>query len=288
MVLLAGYFFSGGFAAEPAAPDAFEKVRQEIEAAKATRDTPAQPSAGLSSSALPEWQGTAPPLPASVSPGKISDPRQKSSNWLVEAMSRPTAPDDASNARSTTTRSGEFPPRLGETRSPERIRIERTAAVPDFRELKAFANQPVAPDPFARFLGDWMTPQDYALLRPATATESAPRDGGRETGMAAPLRAGLAQDLSISIRMTGTGEPTKRIPAPTLARENPYLSANTAPTAVPTPQLVTLKPAPVSGARPAASANSLEAAPNSAAAPKTPDFTKPTDDEKYFKQLKRF
>jgi hypothetical protein len=146
-------------------------------------------------------------------------------------------------------------------------------------------------NPLNRYLGDWMTPQDYSLLKPGlaqSAMNGLNHEGSREGGLVIPgsnaLRPGAVDQPGLR-----SSNVTNDVPA-AKPKENPFLQALNAP-AVPvnppssfvTPaQVVTVSPPKIS----------MMAAPpapvSEPAKSKVPDFAKPVQDEKYFKQLKRF
>ena len=276
-------------AAESAPSDGFDKVRKELEATKNARTPAAPPAAGLSSSALPDWQGAATiPPPPSPAGRKIPGRETKPSNWLVEAMSQTNSSLGSSGTEENATRAVGEARLLPEKNGSRSFGPEKAAAGVDIRELKPLAGQPVAPDPFARFLGGWMTPQDYALLKPVAVGESAPRDMSRATGSVAPSLNARTPELSTSIRTNGSGESAKKnVPSPA-PRENPYLPALAAPGVASSPALAAPKPPIISPLRPVAAPNLIQPTATTPPPLKPPDFPPLSDDEKYFKQLKRF
>ena len=166
---LIGAGVSVSCAAESAPSDGFEKVRKELEATKNTRTQAAQPAAGFSSAALPDWQGATtvpPPVATPVRKTSERETKTKSSNWLVEAMSQTNTSLGSSGTDEIRARTGDDSRLLLEKNTSRSVGPEKAAAGVNIRELKPLAGQPLAPDPFARFMGGWMTPQDYALLKP--------------------------------------------------------------------------------------------------------------------------
>ncbi len=286
---LIGSGVSVSCAAEHAPSDGFDKVRKELEATKNTRTPAAQPAAGMSSSALPDWQGaTIIPPPTSPAGRKIPGRETKPSNWLVEAMSQTNSSLGSSGTEENRATAVGDARLLPEKNVSRRFGSEKAAAGGDLRELKPLAGQPVASDPFARFMGGWMTPQDYALLKPVAVGESTPRDASRETGSVAPSLNARTPELSTSIRTHGVVESArKQVPSPA-PRENPYLQALAAPSIASRPALAAPKPTTISPSRPVAGTVSIQPAATPPPPAKAPDFPSATDDEKYFKQLKRF
>jgi hypothetical protein len=275
-------------AAESKPPDGFEQVRKGLDAVKAQPEVAKQTAPNLGSSVMPDWQAPGPPPARTTpSPGKNLGREGKSSNWLLEAMNPSTLPDGKSDSgaspASATGPDGSLTPREVSRRpdpGPSALGSEQ------LRGAAPLPGQAAAPDPFARFLGGWMTPQDYALLRPSISTsENTPQGPNREIGTSAPTSNVQTSDLSAVLRANTTGEAAKpRALIPT-ARVNPYLPA--------------LEPAEISAAGatvkartesppPVTPANALPSPATVPAPPKVPTFHSTTDDEKYFKQLKRF
>ena len=273
-------------AAESSAPQGLEKVRKELQAVKTVRDPGASPAFGLPPSALPDWQGGAAPSPPSATTLKspVRDP--KSVNWLIDGMNRQPSLRTQTELQARPGE-GDLPLVVAERKSRARGPVEglplSTAA-----EFKPAPSLQVAPDPFARFLGEWMTPSDYALLKSPTPNESVPRESVRAAAASTRGRDGPALDLSASLAANAGAVPVKRTADAAVPRENPYLHSLVGPALATSPSLVLSRPVGNSGPRPATGPNSLETAPPVPAHPKAPDFAKPTDDEKYFKQLKRF
>ncbi len=275
-------------AAESAAADGFEKVRKEIEATKTERAQAAPTGAGLSSAAPPDWQGPATVPPFAASPLRKATAREtNSSHWLVEAMNRTDSSPSVNGVGDPRGRPGDDLKGLPEKNTARNTGAEKAATGADLRELRPLAGEAAARDPFARFLGGWMTPQDYALLKPVAAGESSPRAANRDTGSGSPSFNGRTPELSTSIRTSGGAEPPKKNAAPPAPRENPYLQV-LAPSAIaPGAVLAAPKPPIFSAPRPAAATNVIQPVTTSPP-PKGPDFPAAIDDEKYFKQLKRF
>ena len=152
---------------------------------------------------------------------------------------------------------------------------------------------PGASNPLTPFLGDWMTPRDYALLRPSL--EKASPGGGVGSGDARfslPGAADFAIESSLNRGIPGgltTATPIRIDPPP---GANPFLESlnriEIAPPAqvAPSPGLpgVALIPRSAAQSGPAPASAGVSAP----VRPSVPDFPKPLHDEKYFKQLKRF
>jgi hypothetical protein len=144
-------------------------------------------------------------------------------------------------------------------------------------------------NPLARHLGDWMTPTDFALLKPGlteslgSVTTPKPTQTFGAVGSAINTLPAPGSEAMVGLLAPVQGSVTSRVP-----RENPYLASLT-PLAPSIPPLVSIaKPGPPLPAP----APAIPSFPPPATSPspqsKVPEFAKPLTDEKYFKQLKRF
>jgi hypothetical protein len=143
-----------------------------------------------------------------------------------------------------------------------------------------------ASNPLDLYMAGWMTPRDYALLRPALVPQHENDLGLRDAALGLP---GPAFGVSPS-----TGEPDlssylATAAKPNLApppRENAYVQAlNLEPLPrAPNPAPTSMPAAPAPPPRPTLAAPVATPAPK----PPMPDFAKPPADDKYFKPLKRF
>lgn len=279
-------------------PNAIGATKRELDTIKALRDPAQKPKGALPSMSMPELHSLPGALPSANSASKSSatNPTAKSATWLVDAMekgerdksrgSRGDASRRGSRERETDDDSGRPGERatLGENaRRDEKdeadVRANRSEA--EARDSRAAAN------PLTRYLGEWMTPRDYAALKPSLDAAAAPGGAGAlDSSGALPLVPGVTTPAipGIEAALGPNAAATALPPAP---RENPYLAAmQPAPIAalpVPPPGIAIPAPAPA----PVVAAPAITpAAP--APRPKVPDFAKPASDEKYFKQLKRF
>ncbi|MSU24814.1 MAG: hypothetical protein EXS32_13450 [Opitutus sp.] len=267
----------------PPAENAIAGAKRDFDAVRAARSAgPTEPG----KADLPPL--TTPPLQLELGPGlapgsgkgslRASD-RKKSENWLVDAMMKKPEP--------TTREKNDSPHELmldgatlGEQPAEARTNFEtepKNRTIPI--EAKKFPG--VELNPLARYMESWMTSQDYGLLRPAlkgaVATEVATR-GEPSLPSSAPNSAGaLTGELGLGFSLLS--KPAASTPA--AARENPFLQSFAPPAAAPstfTPPTSVASPpaglAPLTGPAPAQS--------------KLPEIAKPSRDDKYFKQLKRF
>lgn len=269
---------------EPPA-DAIAIARREFEAVKSARN-PALPAKGdFPRLTVPELRSAPPPAP--WTPPKTPAPEKKSANWLVDAMEK------SADARKDRERNGGSPERdQGRTRElpgPEKDRDDADGSEPrrasdSNTERERKAENAVA-NPLAGYLGAWMTPQDYALLKPGIDQAFGNAAGNSGNVLASPADPTTAFALPGNAGIGGANQAGPR-GAPTTPRENPYLAMLNPPVPAATPAPVTANALPP----PVAPSRALPAPPAPVPAVKSsiPDFAKPATDEKYFKQLKRF
>lgn len=278
------------------ADDGITAAKREFEAIKAARGgLPAQ-KGSLPALNLPTLQP--PPAPggaASSTKQKLpSEKEKKSANWLVEAMKQ----EERKEARKDRGRSLD---ELERRDTKARLELEtelkqQGAEATPSEEMLASQEKNETPEqkgpvfnPLNRYLSDWMSPQDYALLKPALGggeTASLAAQSGSGASVALDPAAGNVAALTSSLGLTGAEKAVAHVlPAP---RENPYLQA----LALPVPSNPVFTP-PVTNSpmsAPGSAGPSGFVAPVSAppAPAKIPEFVRPLPDEKHFKQLKRF
>jgi hypothetical protein len=232
-----------------------------------------------------------PPSPATPGTSKAkTNPREtKSSSWLVDAMQKDSSANRLRDTRTrdrknrTGEREGDL---LEENRGEPGLAANEKEAAKIERERREQreedATTAVVANPLNGFLGSWMTPQDYALLKPGLTP---PTDGGLGPKVSplpnstnVPIPSGGLSDLS----RTGSLPPTTAISA---RRENPYLqSLKTEVPVTTTRRQNDVAPiAPPSRPPPAITTPPVVPPPS-----KIPEFAKPSSDDRYFKQLKRF
>ncbi len=292
-------------------------ARKDLETIKAAKD-PAQRGNRPGSGALPMPEmgvaGTAldtrPNLPSGASaPQPV--PR-RGTNWLVEAMSKDSsaalagAGERERNGRRADGRpavgsrdgtelaeaDGAEPlaaPALAATRAEERAANRERSEARAEASGEARASTGAPENPLTRFLGAWISPRDYALLRPTLEQGTEHSASGPGKGDAFAATGGVPGSA---------GQGTAGIfgldaaPAPVNAaavRVNPYLEAIPSRAEVPAVAggVTVTPPSPVRQETPLPppAISSPGIAPPK---PRIPDFARPAPDEKYFKQLKRF
>lgn len=207
-------------------------------------------------------------------PSSKSSSSGRGGNWLVEAMSKPAGAVDS--AASNDPLSASDPTKPSSPNDPLAI----AAAPPDSRSAVT-AKPDTAPtaNPLKDYMATWMTPKDYALLKPKTSTTSTTSadslgslDGTPRAESGAKLANGGQANGGKEKRVNPYLESVNPAPAPKSATNDAQLA----------PPLTLVPPTPT--AQPAPGPNLQAPPPDS----KTPAPFRPANDSKYFPQLKRF
>lgn len=276
-------------------------AKREFDAIRALRDPALPPRVDLPRAGAPEWHGPSGGTPAPLLPPVRPVPREtKDANWLVDAMqpaenNRERASGGRSLSQPKSSRSERLPEaadadtlRAGErpTENANRREAERALSA-RARDRATTVDPATVTNPLTRYLGDWMSPQDLALLAPealspgktGVETLAGSRPGATSTGALFPP--GVGGDALFGTRPPAGGTPDRT------PRENPFLPSLTPPTTAAPPGIPASRPAspPPALTAPAAA---LNPPPVATPPPRTPDFARPANDEKYFKPLKRF
>ncbi len=271
--------------APPPAEDAIAVAKREFDAVKETRGTPAaQPGLDLPGLTTPELQmggGNAAAAAARTSPGK-PDLKKKSANWLVDGVMKDrdhASPSESGLAlepgSSAADKDSAGNPQLESARGDRRKPDEGRPAKPSDPAL----------NPLTRFMVGWMTPQDFALLRPGLGGNAAADTAARGDPSLPALASnpGVA-DFGGKDFTSGIRGLSSQSGAPTAPRDNPFLQSFIPPSQPVMPATLPVLPSSPAGT-PGAFVPPAEAPP---ARSVTPNLAKPSDDAKYFKQLKRF
>ena len=271
-------------AASPApAEGSISTAKRDFDAVKAARNPALQQKGDVPRIGVPDLR-TGVPAPTPTAPKKLGT-EKKSANWLVEAMEKQQPRKDRGREgdRDKTgreTNKGVLDPTTESEDSAEmrkRDDSETAAAQEEKRQ-----EEPV--NPLASYLGEWMTPQDYALLKPGierSLSKSGLESGTSPLSSLAPSLGPIgASDANVA---SGTNLRGALAVAP---RENPYLATlGASPPSTPVAPVFVPPPAPMASAPPSVVGPAQMPEPPRS---KIPDFAKPAQDEKYFKQLKRF
>lgn len=270
--------------------DAIAVAKKEFEALNAVRNEQLLPQSALpraSAFELPALPASPPPV---VVPNAITPPREtRVDNWLVEAMEKETASRESRGesfrmrgrrgSRSTEDENSRDAARgqrnIGETRQ-DGSEAERE------RNDDADSNNVV--NPLTRYLGEWMTPQDYALLKPSlagffNAPYARPNTAGLGEGREA-VKPGGAPDFGLG------GALAPFVNGTTPQRANPYLEPlkRDLPVGAISGTAKPSAPGPVTSISPTLTSPPARTLPPT----KIPEFAKTPADDKYFKPLKRF
>ncbi len=280
-------------ASKPAQRDPIAEARKDFESLKSARDASLLPSSRMPQVGVPELS-----LPSTApNPGgvpKLKPPLQqtKSPNWLVDAMEKQTISkaDRKQDPRSRDRKSRSGSRETGyvgldqKSGAAEEKGEALTASERSQRDERDEDSATAVVNPLNSFLGEWMTPQDYALLKPGLTPTAEPgalptaSPVGTWGGSVAP-----GQALRDSTFLN-TAAPSAALP-PT-PRENPYLQSlrPEAPAPSPAPRTRVIETPPIA-TRPAPT---MPPTPVDVPTAKIPEFAKPSTDDRYFKQLKRF
>ena len=288
----------------PASPAVapLEEAKRELEATKGGRIKEGEGGWRDLRAAVPPMP--LPAAPVAPPPKPRIDPRSGSDrtgrNWLVEAMEKKPGATGV-RAEEKLERSGRelIPEPNGfKTEGLEREELSESRGAargprPDDREREGDRKREKEVNPFASFLKDWVSPQDFVLLQ---STVAAPREAG--VGKPADYVSAEASDISSavpSIRPGDTGLAAlfvgrapglENAPPRGRAGENPFLqflpgeisASRTSAPAAPNQSNAILTPASP------AIAPAVPPAPRGS----VPDFVRPIADDKLYRQLKRF
>lgn len=271
--------------AAAATDDPLTAAKREFQSIKSARDGLARPSGlDLPRISAPELQlnpGPAPVAKSLSTTGK--DKKKKSANWLVDGALKKSV----SGSRETGAR-GELPA-ASEPEKPDIAgdqdgegREEPQSSESNFRNDKS---PDTLSNPLTPFMASWMTSKDYALLRPDLAGAMGSDLTGRDDPSLRLSIPGSAMSNRLENDVvTGQARTDALSGSSSIPRENPFLQS----VAVPAPPKTSFVP-PVSPGTAAASPSPfitpVEPPPARA---KPPEIARPSDDAKYFKQLKRF
>ena len=275
-------------------PDTIEAARQELRQLQVGREPSQSNPAALPRLTAPEWHGGSTPAVPAVTPRPKPAPDAKNSNWLVEAMRKPGDPSAQSRGREGRNYSVEpgSPSRSDSAWEQIDERGDKAKEPRESTERDSNKARPgavsAAVNPLASFLDDWMSPQDYALLRPELAASRS-----SQVGLPSPAHGfgtSLIDRPGFPNLMTGNAPPatgSSGAGGSGAPRENPFLQALGPSNATFLPSL----PPPRSAASlpgPAPLPNPTAAPSSPLPPPRVPEFVRPVADEKHFKPLKRF
>lgn len=297
----------------PAAPgDSISAAKREFDSIKALRDPalPAPSKGTLPNLQVPELHTTTPDAARRVkqkqAEAAAKAKKSGTGNWLVDAMEKDArtqagnrgSASDGAGRRTRDSRSEAASEDSLETDAEGRSLLAADEAVSGLdatrgerrTERERVDERPNVVNPLTSFLGSWMTPQDYALLRPGLDDSGRRNDVPAGAGGSAG-GGGLAGGESTAQLAFLESRPAS--PANPPVRENPFLQALEFPASPTGSSLSAPSPTftlPEMSAAPAAAPllPATAVAPTHPPKSTVPDFAKPALEEKYFKQLKRF
>jgi hypothetical protein len=303
-VLVAILFASAAVAACAADPtptpaDSIQAAKKDFSAIKSSGVPATDSGAGMPSLELKEigpipGGALAPtPLPPESDGLPALDPSKKkpgNGNWLVDAMENggdasgsPRAGDDALKGGTDLTRGVDrLDPRRDKDAPPSRDSGEKGGAKET--ELRAY-------NPLDSFMAGWISARDHDLLIPTARADTL--SGGDLSRAAVDALPGLATGPSVAVTDSALPSPDQASWSEPKQAGNPYLALDDAPVpamkvfAVP-PELPDFAPDGdpyvLRGSVPSAA----DPAPTDSTRSFIPDFAQPTDDDIYFRQMKRF
>lgn len=266
----------------PTAESSIANAKRDFESIKAARDPLLQPKADIPRMGVPEMRA-GPPESGGWNQPRAAGPDQKQANWLLEAMEKKT---ESRNERDRSKPERDHTERSVESKEKSTADTLGERSERDANDKAGEKPATVAVNPFSRFLSSWMTPQDLALLQPGLTQNGSTQIDPRLNSPSGSTSTSLGA-LPTANAVFGLVSNTQPSPPSTAPRENPYLSALTAPAAgslPPIPSAATAPSAPLATTVPV----SVAPPPTSPTRSVIPDFARPMSDEKYFKQLKRF
>jgi hypothetical protein len=281
-------------------------AKRDFDTIKAARDGTLQQKAEVPRVSGPELQTGADlgPRPWATKKDELLEKqkKRKSEHWLIDAIEKEKQLeklDPAQRERELSTPAAE---RDGhDTASGDRAALGSEAGMLDKPESASATSRDKDKDrdakpttvvnPLARYMSDWMTPQDFSLLqtnsagaagKETTATASAAGSASVLPGASAASTTAGGLSEALAGLATGGGNKPAAASAP---KENPFLqglgpSVSSGPAFTPP----TMPPPPAPAPSP------IFAPPPEAAPVRSPipEFAKPADDAKALKPLKRF
>lgn len=220
-------------------------------------------------------------------------PKQPSANWLVDGVMQAKRDADKSTDRSGPDRrrtrdtdllSGDKSDPRSSGDTDKAFDPEKLADSPKNADAPPSARPDTVFNPLSQYMASWMTAQDYSMLRsgldkpagsPTDAVATPPAAGPDSGGLSA-----LAGMGGGSLAAPRTGGYSAVAPP-----DNPFLGGLSLPDAPPTTNVASATPPAVLPPPPLVSPPPPPQQPEHST---IPDFAKPSDDDKYFKPLKRF
>ncbi|HWA88120.1 MAG TPA: hypothetical protein VG710_17960 [Opitutus sp.] len=285
--------------ATTSAPDPIAAAKKEYADIKAATTSPEQQSLAVAKNGLEldlrerNERITPPPWMSQKQSAKdAKDKSAKSKNWLLDAMNDKSPPAGTPGKKSLDRREGA----TGDEQADDELLSNETAS-PDEKgdskrgdgDARKTGKNAEAANPLAAYMAGWMTPKDFALLKPGTSGADAnatdiPSPAGLSDGLNAVglAEAAHAETPAANLKLADPG-------AVFSAPQNPYLTdlSSVLSPAEPAPAIdfANAPTAPLVMEPALLPATPAKAPPDN---PAKNDVLRERDDEKYFKQLKRF
>jgi hypothetical protein len=285
--------------------DAIAAAKRDYAAIKTAHSGLEQPTLALPQADVPalDLKTTEPaePLELRMRTGKLTREekerlrqKERSANWLLEAMNeqkdsaRELGPAEGSHEEGAV----EIAPRSGDfLANSVALLQEKNAQESRRRQESETAGLPAAPaaNPLSGYMASWLSPRDYELLKAADKTPAA---AGVPTSPASGGGGVPVSDVAMSLEAGAANpEDAPLLPGAISPAQNPYLSdlpllPPASILAAPAPAMTTFEAPPATP--PPGWTPAPESPRASSAASPLEELIKSRDDEKYFKQLKRF
>lgn len=273
--------------------DSIAAAKRDLDSLKKSSNAAA---AGSQSNALPpisvplvKSDDVLEPTTAATNPPTIDDAKaaeKKKANWLVDAMMKPKDSRDGEEKRGRKLSRDPHDDLSADADEKKADGGRRGDDAKGNDDGSDAVKSPTVTNPLAQYMANWMSPQDYALLRHTVdathVTESNPAPPAASLS-APPTADGLTALGGIDADAIAAPRSNSK---PSTPADNPYLAALALPDATPPPA----PPPPAPSVAPSASAPPLFAPPPppEEQKPTIPDFAKSLEDDKIFKPLKRF
>jgi hypothetical protein len=237
----------------------------------------------------------APPLlspDAELGPDGLKKRKEGTGNWLVDAMDKDRKDDRAGKGRGGD-KDDLLKSDLDLLKADDRAGThpEKEFQALDQTREKADAEEPRAPayNPLDSFMSSWISAQDHDLLVPAAKPGGLAGDPGKgrpDSLQSLELGPGNAPDNllpPLDTSALGDGKPGA----------NPYVAdleaaAPVAAHAFPAPEALGFAPADLTDIPAGITSSGIDARPLDTPRSALPDFAQPSDDDKYFRQMKKF
>lgn len=282
-------------------PDSISAAKKDLAAIKSPV-APPDGAANLPGLDLREISGPLPadhldparllPPDADLGPDGLKKRKEGTGNWLVDAMDKDRKDDHAGKGRGGD-KDDLLKSDLDLLKADDRAGThpEKEFQALDQTREKAEAEEPKAPayNPLDSFMSSWISAKDHDLLVPPAKPDGLVGDAGKgrpDSLQSLELGPGNAPDSllpPLDTSALGEGKPGA----------NPYVAdleaaAPVAAHVLPAPEALGFAPADLTDIPAGISSSGIDARPLDPPRSAVPDFAQPSDDDKYFRQMKKF